>query len=133
MINADSGILHRCGQNDIPIVRFLPFQRELHEALIRVFHGVVEDIRIDLADADFIAHQGIGDRRIHFDGEPEVLVLRLKKDHVVQVIEHGAQLIRRHHKVKFSRFDLTEIEDVVHDRKEVISRALYVLRIHADI
>ena len=132
-LDTDSRILHGSRQDDISFVLLLPFQRELHEALICVFHGIVEDVRIDLADADFIAHQGIGDRRIHFDREAEVFVLCLEKDHVVQVIEHGAQLIRRHHEVKFSRFDLTEIEDVVHDRKEVISRALYVLRIHADI
>ena len=47
------------------------------------------------------------------DMEIQVLLYRLEPDHVADVVQHGAELVRSLHQFHFAGFDLGEIQQVV--------------------
>ena len=86
-----------------------------------VFDGVIEDVHDHLPQAYFITNQGIGNVRVNLHGEFQPFLPRFVADHIVDVIEDGAQAVAHGHNLHLAGLDFGKIQNVVDDGEQGFS------------
>ena len=81
-------------------------------------HGVVDEVRQDLAEAQGVAPQALRHRGRGVGQELEALLVRLLSGHGRDRRDHFVELERRRLEVELPRLDLREIQDVVDDPEQ---------------
>ena len=134
-MNPDTGILYTDLQEDrVLFLRvFLKAYREGDHTLLRVFHGIRKEIGHRLFHTDLIAAQIVRDSAVDMERQRQPLLLRTGLYHVHQIIQYGRNLIVHRDDIEFPGLHLGEIEDIVDQAQERITRGPDMPGVHQDV
>ena len=108
-LDAYSRVRYAYHELNAAFFRHLPADIHCYAAFMSVLHGVVEDVRDNLPDSDFIAKQPVRQSLVNVHRELQVLLARLEHNHVGYVIKDGAQLVVSLRNLHLSGLDLAEV------------------------
>ena len=100
-----------------------------HAAFFRILHGIGEDVCRHLLDADFISVKIARQTFIGFDFKLQPLLFRASANHVHQIVQHRSQLILHGNDIHFPRFNLGEVQNVIHQSQQICACRADILRI----
>ena len=100
------------------------FDGKGHGAFGGVFDSVVEDVHYHLPQAHFVPNQGIGNVLVDMHREFQPFLAGLVADHIVDIVEDGAQAVAYRHNLHLAGFDFGKIQNVIDDGKQGFAGAL---------
>ena len=107
----------------------LEIYQQVHRSLRRILDCIGKQIIHNLAESHFVAFQHRRRFRIHVDIEFQALALCTRISHAIAIIEHRKQVVFFDKKFHLARFNLGNIQDIVHQRQKRVPRILNVLGI----
>ena len=105
---------------------------EIHASCFGVFGGVGQKIYDDLLDARHVAHQRVGQRRVHVESEGQSFALGSGLRHVHGVADQVRKTISALDDFELAGFDFGKVQDVVDDVKKRLARGADVSRVADD-
>ncbi len=121
---ADAGVLDREMQQDIMLADLALRHLDPDLALLGELDRVVAVIDQDLAQAQRITDQGLGQAGFELEDQFEPLAAGLLADQVGDVLEHRVELEVGGFDRELAGLDLREVQDVIDDAEQVLARAL---------
>jgi hypothetical protein len=120
--HADARVRHVDAQQR-PVVALLERDRHPHAAPLRELHGVGDEVQQDLSQARRVGRDALRQRSAPVEVEGEALGDRARAHEVGHLgnedDRRAGDLLERH----LARLDLRQVEDVVHDRQQVLAVA----------
>ena len=116
--HADARVAH--GELELHLLAgaFEQFDVQPDLAALGELDGVVDEVRQDLAEAERVAQQMLGNRRRDMGQELQALVVRLLGGERRDRADHFVEPEVRRLDVELARLDLREVEDVVDDGQQ---------------
>ena len=116
--HADAGVAH--GELELHLFAraFEQFDVQPDLAALGELDGVVDEVRQDLAEAERVAQQMLGNLRRDVGEELQALVVRLLRGERRDRADHFVEPEVRRLDLQLARLDLREIEDVIDDAEQ---------------